>query len=95
MPISAVAIVIAVVVLGLANSIIRPIIMFFAWPINCLTFGLFGFVLNVVLFLIVGNLGFGFHVQSALHALIGSVAMGVFSGALSVILTDSGDKRRD
>ena len=39
---SASAIVMAVLALGLANSVIRPIILFFAMPINCLTFGLFG-----------------------------------------------------
>ena len=32
--------VVAVVVLGLVNAFIRPLIMFFVWPINCLTFGL-------------------------------------------------------
>jgi len=89
------AIVAAVVALGLANSIIRPIIMLFAWPINCLTFGLFSFVLNVFLFLMVGNLGFGFHVSTPLDALIGSVAMGVLSGAINFFLTDKGEKRRD
>ncbi len=89
------AIAIAVVALGLANSVIRPIIMLFAWPINCLTFGLFSFVLNVLLFLMVGNLGFGFHVSTPLDALIGSVAMGVLSGTINFFLTDSGEKLRD
>jgi putative membrane protein len=89
------AVVIAVVALGLANSVIRPIIMFFAWPINCLTFGLFSFVLNALLFLIVGNLGLGFHVTSMLHALIGSIAMGFLSGTINFVLQDRGEKRRD
>jgi putative membrane protein len=88
------AVVIAVVALGLANSVIRPIILFFAWPINCLTFGLFSFVLNVLFFLIVGNLNFGFHVTSPLHALIGSVGMGVLSGAINFFLKDRGEKRK-
>jgi putative membrane protein len=92
---SATAVVIAVVLLGLVNSIIKPIILFFAMPINCLTFGLFGFVLNVLLFLMVGNLGFGFHVRSPIDALIGSVAMGILSGVLNSVLADSGDHRRD
>lgn len=82
----------AVVALGLANSVIRPIIMLFAWPINCLTFGLFSFALNVLLFLAVGNLNFGFHVKTPLDALIGSVAMGVLSGMINLFLTDGGGK---
>ena len=88
------SIIVAVVALGLANSVIRPIIMIFAWPINCLTFGLFSFVLNVLLFLVVGNLGLGFHVEGAVHALIGSVAMGILTGAINMLLTDKGDKRK-
>src|SRR5689334_20029308 len=89
------AIVVAVIALGLVNSIIRPIILFFAWPINCLTFGLFSFVLNVLLFLLVGNLGLGFHVTSPIHALIGSVAMGFLSGAINFFLSDTGERRKD
>ena len=84
------AILFAVGALGLANSVVRPIILFFAWPINCITFGLFSWVLNIVLFLIVGNLGFGFHVNGAIAALIGSVAMGIISGAISFFLVDTG-----
>ena len=88
------AVMIAVVALGLANSIIRPIILFFAWPINCLTFGLFSFLLNVLLFLIVGNLHFGFYVTSPLHALIGSVAMGILSGLINFFLKGNGENRK-
>ena len=36
------SLVVVVVGLALANAVIRPVIMFFAWPINCLTFGLLG-----------------------------------------------------
>src|SRR5579872_3118068 len=85
---------IAIVALGLTNSVVRPIILMFAWPINCLTFGLFSFALNVLLFLVVGNLNFGFHVKTPLDALIGSVAMGALSGMINLFLTDSGNKRR-
>lgn len=88
-----VAAVIAVVVLGLVNSFIRPIIMFFAWPVNCLTFGLFGFGLNVLLFYIVGQKFIpGFEVKDLMAALIGSVAMGILSGLFNFILKDRGDK---
>ena len=70
------SILIVVVGLSLANAIIRPIIMFFAWPINCLTFGLFGFALNIVFFWIAGSgIVPGYTVQGAVPALIGSIAM--------------------
>ena len=86
--------IVAVIALGLANSLIRPLIMFFVWPINCLTFGLLGFAVNVLLFWLVGS-GFlhGFHVSSARGALIGSVAMGIMSGLINFLLKDRGERR--
>ncbi len=84
-----------VLVLGLANALIRPIIMFFAWPINCLTFGLFGFVLNVGLFWLVGTFVPGFHVSGPKAALLGFIAMGLISGLINFLLKDRGDKDDD
>jgi len=85
--------IVAVIVLGLVNSLIRPLIMFFAWPINCLTFGLFGFLLNAILFWIVGSrLVPGFHVNGFIAALIGSLLMGLISGFFNLFLKDRGDR---
>jgi len=88
--------VVAVVALAFANAIIRPIIMFFVWPINCLTFGLLGFVINALFFFIVGNLHLGFIVEPGvtgmIGALIGSIAMGILSGLINFILKDRGDR---
>ena len=81
-----------VVALGLANSLIRPIIMLFAWPINCLTFGLLGFAINVGLFWLVSVVVPGFHIKGPIHALIGFVAMGLISGLINFILKDRGDR---
>jgi len=87
---------VAVVALGLANAIIRPIIMFFVWPINCLTFGLFGFVVNALLFFAVGRMDLGFTIKPGidgfLASLIGSVGMGVLSGLINFALKDRGDR---
>jgi putative membrane protein len=88
-----VTLIVAVLVLGLVNSLIRPIIMFFVWPINCLTFGLLGFLINVLLFQLVGSsLVPGFHVKGFVPALIGSVAMGILSGVFNFFLKDRGDR---
>ena len=83
---------IATVAIGLANALIRPVIMFFAMPINCLTFGLFGLIVNAALFWAVGTLVPGFKVAGAVPALIGSLAMGVISGLINFLLKDRGDR---
>ncbi len=89
---SIVTLFVVVLVWGLVNALIRPIIMFFAWPINCLTFGLLGFVINIGLFWLVGNVVPGFHVTGPVPALIGFVLMGLISGIINFVLKDRGDR---
>lgn len=43
-------------VLGLANAILRPILLFLTLPLNFLTLGLFTFVVNAIVLLVVSNL---------------------------------------
>lgn len=87
------SLVVVVVGLALANAVIRPVIMFFAWPINCLTFGLLGFALNILFFWVAGSgVVPGYRVEGPLPALIGSVAMGILSGVISFVFKDRGDK---
>ena len=83
---------IATVAIGLANALIRPVVMFFGAPINCLTFGLFGVLVNAILFWLVGSFVPGFKVEGFVPALIGSLAMGAISGLLSFLLKDRGDR---
>ena len=89
---------VAVVALGLANAVIRPIIMFFVWPINCFTFGLLGFVVNALLFFVVGQMHLGFKVDPGFNgfvaSLIGSVGMGIISGVINLALKERGDDKK-
>lgn len=82
------ALAVATLAIGLANSLIRPILGLLTMPLNCMTFGLFGFVLNALLFYLAGNAVGGFEVKSLLGALIGSVLMGLLSGVLNAFLLD-------
>ena len=47
-------VIIFVPVLAVVNVVIGPIISLLALPINCLTFGLFSFVINALLFWLAG-----------------------------------------
>ncbi len=83
---------IAAIVLGIVNGVVRPVVLFLALPVSCATFGLFGLVVNVVLFWLVGQFVPGFHVQGAEAALFGSIVMGVVSAALNVLVVRPGER---
>ncbi len=61
---------IAAVVLGLANVLIRPILAFFSAPFNWVTFGLFTFVIDGILLKLVAELIEGFKVKTWTAAII-------------------------
>ncbi len=77
---------IAALVLGLVNTLIRPILVILTLPVTLLTLGLFIFVINALLFLFVGNLLQGFVVQGFGAALLGSILYSVISWILSSVL---------
>ena len=70
---------IAAIVLGLLNVIIRPILLILTLPITILTLGLFAFVINAGLFLFAASFIDGFAVTNFWYALLGSVLMSIVS----------------
>jgi putative membrane protein len=77
---------IAAIVLGIANAIVKPILIILTLPIEILTLGLFTFVINAVLFWIVGHLGIGLSVHGWGAALWGSIILWIVSWILSAVL---------
>ena len=77
---------IAALVLGLVNTLIRPILVILTLPVTLLTLGLFIFIIIALLFLFVGNLLSGFQVASFGAALLGSILYSVISWLLSSLL---------
>ena len=69
----------AVVVMGIVNAIIRPIVQLLTLPLNCLTFGLFSFVINALMFWLVGWFTEAFRV-GFVGALVGSIVMSLVGG---------------
>jgi putative membrane protein len=75
--------------LGVVNAIVKPILVMVSLPITCLTLGLFIFVINALMLLLVSAIPFlGFVVDGFIVALIGSVLISVVSWALSMVLPD-------
>ncbi|MBI4991142.1 phage holin family protein [Candidatus Gottesmanbacteria bacterium] len=75
------AIVVAVV-LGIVNAILKPILILFTLPITILTLGLFTFVVNALMILLVSSLVPGFHVRGFWWALIFSLVLSLVNSFL-------------
>ena len=71
--------IIALLVLGLLNLIIRPVLLILTLPITIVTLGLFALVINALLFLFASSFIEGFDVEGFTPALIGSILMSVVS----------------
>lgn len=86
---------VTVLVLGIANAVLRPILRALTLPLTCLTFGLFAFVINALLFWGAGQVvPDKFHVTGWQGALFGSLVMGFVGGILSNVLVSKREKRR-
>ena len=74
---------IAALVLGLVNTLIRPIFLILTLPATVLTLGLFIFIINGLMFWFAGSILRGFVVDSFWHGVLGAVLYSIFSWALS------------
>ncbi|MDR2018169.1 MAG: phage holin family protein [Syntrophobacterales bacterium] len=72
--------------LGIVNALLRPIFILITLPINILTFGLFTFVINATLVLLVSSVIKGFHVSGFWAAMFFSVVLSIINYILSRIL---------
>lgn len=67
----------AAFVIGLLNTIVRPVLVVLTLPVTVLTVGLFLFIINALMFWGAAELLEGFQVRGFLAAVIGSVIYSV------------------
>ena len=77
---------IAALVLGLINTLIRPLLVLLTLPVTLVTLGLFIFVINGLLFWWVGSFIAGFHVSGFWAGLFGAIFYSLISWLLSSLL---------
>lgn len=77
---------IAALVLGLLNTIVKPVLMFLTLPITIVTLGLFLIVINALVFWFAGSILKGFEVAGFGWALIGAIVYSVVSSLLARLL---------
>lgn len=81
---------VAVVIMALVNGLIRPIARLLTAPLNCLTFGLVGIVVNAAMFALVPvfarAVGMPIFSVTLLGALAGSLLVGLIGGVASQLI---------
>ncbi len=73
------ALLLAAVILLLANSFVRPLLLLLTLPLTVLTFGLFILVINALMLMLTAALVPGFEVRGFGSALLGAVVMGLLT----------------
>ena len=74
--------VVSALLLGLANAVVRPLLVFLTLPLTLVTFGLFLLVINALVLMLVAKLVNGFHLSGFWTAFWASI----FISLLSLVL---------
>ncbi len=75
----------ASLVLGLVNTLLRPLLILLTLPVTFLTLGLFIFVINGLMFWAAADLVKGFQVDNFGAAILGALIYSVLSWVLSML----------
>lgn len=76
---------IVAIVLGVMNTLIKPIILILTLPINILTLGLFTFVINALLLLLVARFVPGFTINGFIPALVGAMILWLINVIIHIV----------
>ena len=80
----------AAAILGILNAFFRPILILLTLPINILTLGLFTFVINAIMLMMVSGVITGFTVRGFGPALLGSLLISLVSWLLTSLISERG-----
>jgi putative membrane protein len=76
----------AALVLGLVNAVVRPLMVFLTFPLTIITLGLFLFVINALVLWLVAALVPGMRIRGFGPALIGSLLLTVLNVLISLLI---------
>ena len=82
--------ILAALLLGIVNAVVRPVLLFLTFPITILTLGLFIFVVNGISLSLVAWLLPGFLLSGLGAAILGSIVVGLTSWCASAFVGGSG-----
>ncbi|MGI5826374.1 MAG: phage holin family protein [Patescibacteria group bacterium] len=80
------SLILVAIVWGIINVLIRPLILLLTLPINILTLGLFTFVINALLVLLVSAIVPGFKIRDFGSALLFAIVVWLINWFLSALI---------
>ena len=87
---SVTTVVVAALVLGLVNAVVRPVLLVLTLPLTLVTLGLFLFVLNAVCLWLTSAVVPGFAVRGVWPAFWGALIVSALSWAVNGFVSDRG-----
>jgi len=84
----------AAALLGILNALFRPVLILLSLPINILSLGLFTFVINALMLVMVSGIISGFEVHGFWTAVFGSLIISIISWLLNSFISDRGRVER-
>jgi len=82
---SILAAIVVAIILGIVNTLLKPILIILTLPINILTLGLFTFIINGAIVLLTSSIVHGFHVKNLLWAILFSIIISLVSSFLNAL----------
>jgi len=80
----------AAAILGILNAFFRPILFILTLPVNILSLGLFTFVINALMLMMVSGVISGFKVYGVWSAVFGSLLISLVSWLLTSFISERG-----
>ena len=88
---------IVALIFGICNGVIKPIVVFFTFPLYILTLGFFHLIVNTLMVLltswITSHTDWGLRVESFSWAILGALLISVFAFIISLVIPDARRKR--
>lgn len=88
------ALIVAALLLGIFNSLLRPVLIILTLPISLLSFGLFILIINGLILYLISALVPGFELRNFGSAVLASILISIISGAINWMIKDSGRSER-
>lgn len=83
-----VALIVTALLLGIFNSVLRPLLIILTLPINILSLGLFTFIINGLILYLIAFLVPGFEISSLGAAVLASILISITAGTINWIIRD-------